>query len=117
MAATFFGSAIFPSLLKQDPRYFYKGTGTKRSRFFHAVPSAVVCKGDNQRWQPNYSGILGSLASGAISNFYYPPEDRRGARLTLQNTALGIGGGAVGHIAQEFLYARITSRGHRHRDP
>ena len=26
----FFGGAVLPSLLKQDPRYFYKGTGTKR---------------------------------------------------------------------------------------
>jgi hypothetical protein len=42
---------------------------------------------------------------------YYPAEDRRGARLTLQNTALGIAGGAVGHLMQEFLYARFTSRG------
>ena len=54
--------------------------------------------------------------SGAISNFYYPPADRRGVRLTLQNTALGIAGGAIGHIAQEFLYARITARGHRRHD-
>jgi hypothetical protein len=108
--------ALLPAVLRQDPRYFYKGTGSKKSRLVYAMSRSVIRKGDRGRWQPNYSGILGSLASGVISNFYYPAEDRRGARLTLQNTALGIGGGAVGHIAQEFLYARITSRGHRHRD-
>jgi hypothetical protein len=102
---------LLPSLLRQDPRYFYKGTGSASSRVLYALSRSVIRKGDNGRWQPNYSGILGSLTSGAISNLYYPEEDRRGARLTLQNTALGIVGGAIGHVTQEFLYARFTSRG------
>ncbi len=59
---TFIGSAILPSLLKQDPRYFYKGTGSTRSRILYAIANSVICKGDNGRWQPNYSSIFGSLA-------------------------------------------------------
>src|SRR3984885_2808620 len=51
-AATFIGGAVMPSLLKQDPRYFYKGRGSKRSRILYAVASSVKCKGDNGRWQP-----------------------------------------------------------------
>jgi len=101
---------LLPSVLRQDPRYFYKGTGSTGSRVLYAMSRSVVRKGDNGRWQPNYSGILGSLASGSISNFYYPEEDRRGVRLTLENTAIGIAGGAIGHVTQEFLYARFTSR-------
>ena len=54
---TFIGSAALPSLLKQDPRYFYKGTGTKRSRILYALANSVICKGDNGRWQANYSSI------------------------------------------------------------
>src|SRR5262245_33338116 len=46
-SATFIGGAIMPSVLKQDPRYFYKGTGSKRSRILRAIGSSVVCKGDN----------------------------------------------------------------------
>jgi hypothetical protein len=76
-AGTFIGSAILPSLLKQDPRYFYKGTGSVRDRSFYAIAFAVVCKGDNGRWQVNYSNILGSLAAGAISNLYYPAQNRK----------------------------------------
>ena len=98
-----------PSLFRQDPRYFYKGTGSTPSRIGYALSRSVIKKGDNGRWQPNYSGILGSLASGALSNLYYPPEDRRGARLMFENTAIGIGGNAVGLLAQEFLYKRLTS--------
>jgi len=78
VAGTFIGSAILPSLLKQDPRYFYKGTGSKPSRFLYAIGNSVICKGDNGRWQPNYSNILGNLAAGGISNLYYPPQDRDG---------------------------------------
>src|SRR5581483_4430843 len=103
---------VMPTLFHKDPRYFVKGTGSVKSRFVYVMSRSVVRKGDNGRWQPNYSGIVGTVASGAISNFYYPPEDRRGARLILTNTLLGIGGSAAGHLAQEFLYARFTTRGH-----
>ncbi len=73
------GGAILPSLLKQDPRYFYKGTGSTGSRILYALANAVICKGDNGRWQPDYSGILGSVAAGGISNLYYPAGNRSGA--------------------------------------
>lgn len=73
---TFIGGAILPSLLKQDPRYFYKGTGSMSVRFFYAISMSVICKGDNGRWQPNYSNILGNLAAGGLSNLYYPSQDR-----------------------------------------
>ncbi len=78
VTGTLIGSAILPSLLKQDPRYFYKGTGSKPSRFLYAVANAFICKGDNRRWQPNYSNILGNIAAGGISNLYYPSSDREG---------------------------------------
>jgi hypothetical protein len=108
-----FVQVLLPAVFRQDPRYFYKGTGGTGSRLVYALSRSVIRKGDNGRWQPNYSGILGSLASGAISNLYYPEEDRRGARLMLEHAALGMAAGAVGHLAQEFLFGRITSRGHR----
>jgi len=105
---TFLGSAVFPSLLKQDPRYFYKGTGSKRSRILYAMVNAVICKGDNGRWQPNYSGIMGGLAAGGISNAYYPAKDRNGLGLTFENTLIGIGTTAATNILQEFLIKRLT---------
>jgi hypothetical protein len=106
--ATLIGNAILPSILRQDPRYFYKGTGTTRSRAFYAIANAVICKGDNGRWQPNYSGILGSMAAGGISNLYYPAADRDGVTLTLENTLIGTGGTAIGNLFQEFLVRKLT---------
>ena len=110
VAGKFIGSAILPSLLKQDPRYFYKGTGSTSSRFLYALANAVICKGDNGRWQPNYSNVLGNLAAGGISNLYYPPQDRDGAGLTLENGAIGIGATAVSNIFQEFIIRKLTPK-------
>jgi hypothetical protein len=107
-ADTFIGSAILPSLFKQDPRYFYKGTGSKRSRILYAVANSVICKGDNGRWQPNYSSVLGSLAAAGISNLYYPAKDRNGASLTFENTLIGVGAVAATNILQEFLIRKLT---------
>jgi len=107
VAGTFIGSAVLPSLLKQDPRYFYKGTGRVRSRIFYAIANAVICKGDNGRWQANYSSMLGGLAAGGISNLYYPATDR-GVELTFENTLIGIGTTAAANILQEFVIRRLT---------
>ena len=107
ITSTFIGNAILPSILKQDPRYFYKGTGSKRSRILYALANAVICKGDNGRWQANYSGILGGIASGGISNLYYPAGDR-GVELTFENAAIGLGTTAAANILQEFVIRKLT---------
>jgi hypothetical protein len=111
VSGTFIGSAILPSLLKQDPRYFYKGTGSKRSRILYALANAVICKGDNGHWQANYSSILGSLAAGGISNLYYPAKNRDGTELTFENTLIGVGATAAANLLQEFVVRRLTPTG------
>ena len=104
------GGAILPSLLHQDPRYFYQGTGTKKSRALHALSSAFICKGDNGQLQPNYSTIGGDLASAALANAYYPASNR-GAGLMFGNFLLGTGERMLGNLVQEFVLSRFTSKG------
>jgi Carboxypeptidase regulatory-like domain len=105
---TFIGGAILPSILHQDPRYFYKGTGSITSRALYAIATVVICKGDNGHWQPNYSNVLGNLAAAGISNVYYPAADRNGAGLTIGNALIGTAGGAIGNLFQEFLVKKIS---------
>ena len=112
-SGTFIGSAVFPSLLKQDPRYFYRGTGSTGSRLGYALANAVICKGDNKRWQPNYSLILGSFAAGGISYLYYPASDRS-AGLLVGNAFLKLGESSLAGVVQEFVVRRLTSRRDRH---
>jgi hypothetical protein len=107
VSGTFIGAAILPSLLKQDPRYFYKGTGTTRGRLLYAIANSVICKGDNKKWQPNYSAIGGDIASGGISNLYYPSADR-GAALVFENAVIDIGATAAVDIFQEFIVRKLT---------
>jgi Carboxypeptidase regulatory-like domain len=105
---TFIAGAILPSVLKQDPRYFFKGTGTVRSRIGYAIANAVICKGDNGRWQPNYSNVLGNLAAGGLSNLYYPKGDRSGIGLTFANMLVELGGDAATNLLEEFVVPKVT---------
>ena len=95
------GDAVFASLLHQDPRYFYQGTGTTKSPF--------ITRGDDGSREINYSNILGDLASGAIANAYYPSQDR-GAGLVVRSALVGIGGRMALGIVQEFVLHKWTSR-------
>lgn len=99
--------AVFPSLFHQDPRYFYQGSGSTWSRVEHAVSQAFVVRGDNGKMAPNYSYLLGDLASGGISNLYYPASSR-GASLVFENSAIGIAGRAGQNLFREFLNKHIT---------
>jgi hypothetical protein len=101
------GGAILPSLLHQDPRYYYQGTGTDKSRTLHALSSPFVCRGDNGRLQPNVSSIGGDLGSAALSNLYYPPSNR-GTGLIFENFALSTGERMLSSVFQEFVVPKLT---------
>lgn len=99
--------AVFPSLLHQDPRYFYQGSGSTWSRISHAVGNAFVARSDSGHLMPNYSYFLGDLCSGAISNLYYPASSR-GAGLVFTNAAIGLAGRAGQGLVREFVFKHIT---------
>ena len=103
------GGAILPSLLHQDPRYYYQGTGTNKSRILHAVSSPFICRGDNGRLQPNFSSVGGDLGSAALSNLYYPPSNR-GTGLVFENFALTTSERMLSSLLQEFVLGKLTAR-------
>jgi hypothetical protein len=70
------GNAVLASLLKEDPRYFQKGTGSYTSRLLWAASSTVWCKRDSGTWGPNYANVMGNLMGAAVSNLYYPASNR-----------------------------------------
>jgi hypothetical protein len=104
------GNAILPSLLHQDPRYFYQGSGTNKSRALHAFLAPFICKGDNGKTQPNYSTWGGSLISSSLSLAYYPSPDRN-AQHVFKNFGIGVGLHVAGSLAQEFIVSKFTSKG------
>jgi hypothetical protein len=106
-SSDFLSRAVFASMLHQDPRYFYQGTGTTKSRLYHALSSAFVARSDSGKTMPNYSYLLGTMTSGALSNAYYPHADR-GVGLVFTNAAIGIGGRAAQAVLEEFVSKRFT---------
>ena len=96
------GSAILPSILHQDPRYFYQGSGGFGSRAWHSLESVFVTRGDNGKKQPNYSHLGGSLAAGAMSNLYHP-ETSRGVNNTFKTFGISVGGNVAGNLFREFI--------------
>lgn len=108
VTGTLLGRAVYPSIFHQDPRYFYKGKGSVGSRALYAISAAVVARGDDGKWKPNYSRVLGNFSAAAISNLYYPASDRGGS-LVLLNGVAGIGADAVANLIREFVLKGITS--------
>jgi hypothetical protein len=104
------GGAMLPSLLHQDPRYFYQGTGTTSSRIRHAMFSPFISRSDNGKWGPNYSSLGGDLASSGLANLYYP-RSNRGVGLVFGNFAIGTAERIGASLAQEFIIGKFTSRG------
>jgi hypothetical protein len=98
---TILGNGVFPVLLHQDARYFRMGTGSFKRRLLYSVGTTVRCKGDNGKWQPNVSNLLGNLAAGGISNLYYPAAER-GVELTIQQGLLVTAEGTFGALLIEF---------------
>lgn len=111
VASTFLSGAVFPSLLKQDPRYYYKGTGSTRSRLLRAVSNSVACKGDNGRWQVNNSNILGSFSGAAVSSYLYPANNR--AMFTLSNGFVRMGESSLAGVVQEFVVRKLSKQARR----
>ena len=106
---TFLGSAVMPALLKQDPRYFYKGRGSWNSRLWYALSRSVITKGDNGNWQPNYSNFLGNLAAAGITDTYLPAKNRN-VGFAFQTAGIRVLETAVANVFQEFISRKVTPR-------
>ena len=99
---------VYPSVFHQDPRYFYKGTGSIHSRILYAISAAVIARGDDGHWKPNYSHLLGNFSAAGISNLYYPASNR-GASLVLFNGLAATASTAFSNVLREFVFKRVTS--------
>jgi hypothetical protein len=107
------GNAILTSWWKEDPRYYRMGHGKFIKRAGYAAFTTIWCKRDKGTWGPNYANVAGNFIGGAISNIYYP-ADQRGFGLTMGRGASvtyeGIVGGEIAEfwpdIAQHFMKKR-----------
>jgi hypothetical protein len=101
VSSNFFANFFYPSLFKQDPRYFRLGEGSVKHRIFYSLAQEFVCHTDKGGRSFNWSNVLGAFTSGAISNAYYPSTDR-GAGLTVSRSAVALAYGSAGGLVDEF---------------
>lgn len=72
---SFMTTGVFPSLLHEDPRYFRKGTGTKKSRSLYALKRIVVIRNDRGGTEFNFSEFGGNAVAAGISLTYHSRAD------------------------------------------
>jgi hypothetical protein len=96
----FMTGAIYPSLLRQDPRYFRRGTGSTLSRLGYAMGQIFWTHTDSGGTQFNYSEVFGNATAVAISNAYYP--DNRDASSNAVRLGVQLGLDAAGNVLKEF---------------
>jgi hypothetical protein len=77
---TYMTTAVFPSILHEDPRYYTMAKGPFSHRAYHAVQRLFVTRTDSGNTRFNYSEIVGNAAAAAFSNVYHAPEDRTAGR-------------------------------------
>jgi hypothetical protein len=104
--------AVFPAMLRQDPRYFRRGTGSGLSRLGYAVGQIFWTHTDTGGMQFNVSEIAGNTTGVAIGNAYYP--DNRTLSSNVSKLTIQIGVDLVSNILKEFSpdLDRLLSRDH-----
>jgi hypothetical protein len=98
----FWGNAVLPILLKEDPRYYRMGEGSFAKRFLYSAKTAVWCRRDNGTWGPNYANVAGNFVSGGISNLYYPSQEGGFEKTTIGALTV-TAEGMIGSELIEFL--------------
>ncbi|HTX75630.1 MAG TPA: hypothetical protein VMD29_05430 [Terracidiphilus sp.] len=112
----FFGNALLPSILHQDPRYFRMGHGSFQRRFLYSAATSFICKHDNTgKWEPNYSNVLGNVIGGEISNLYTPDSGKNDFVQAIEAGFTVTFEGIFGAELQEFW--PDISRKFFHKDP
>jgi hypothetical protein len=98
----FWGNAVLPVLLEEDPRYYRMGDGSFSKRFLYSAKTAVWCRRDNGTWGPNYANVAGNFVSGGISNLYYPSQEGGFEKTTIGALTV-TAEGMIGSELIEFL--------------
>jgi hypothetical protein len=93
--------AVFPTIFRQDPRYFQSGKGSFWHRFGYALERIVVTNGDSARKEFNISEVGGNAMAGVLSSTYHPPGARSFGQAS-QTWATQLAVDAVGFELKEF---------------
>jgi hypothetical protein len=94
-------SAIFASILHQDPRYYRRGSGNFLGRVTYAATRTLITRQDSGRTAFNYSAVGAAAGGAALTLAYYPDRSQNGSQVA-EGFAENIGGIAVVNLLREF---------------
>jgi hypothetical protein len=114
VSSNFFSNFFYPTLLKEDPRYFRLGRGPIKHRFLYALEQEFVVRRDRGGKGFAFENVLGAFSSGTLSNVYYPSTDR-GVGLTISRSVISMLYGSAGGLASEF-WPDVQRKLHRHKE-
>ena len=101
-SSNFFGAFLYPTIFRQDPRYFPKGKGyTGGQRVGYAISRVFVTRTDSGGSAFNISRVLGSLTAATLSNAYYSTHEQTGAK-TAERFGINLGAQAGFNVLREF---------------
>jgi len=106
----FLGIYLFPSLFRQDPRYYARREGPAPARLGHALAHRFVTRGDSGKLMPNYSEWFTTVGSKAISNLYHPGNPR-GFGPTATRVGFSVGNDMAWDVLREF-WPEVTRKFH-----
>lgn len=85
---SFFGDFLYPTIFREDPRYYRLARGRGARRLFHALGHVFVANRENGTHMVNASQWFGSVTVVALSNTYHP-DNQRGVAPAAQRIAYG----------------------------
>jgi hypothetical protein len=99
--------AVFPAIFHEDPRYFYKGTGTTGERLRWSLKQAFVQRNDKGQWRPGYAETLGDLSASLVTVAIYPHQATDWGKTTAIDFGLNVAGEAFGDLMEEFVVPKL----------
>ena len=110
VSGDFFNTFLYPSVFRQDPRYYRLGHGRFYQRLGYAVRHTFVAHGDSGHLMPNYSEWFGTASAKALSNLYHPGNER-GFGTVAERAGFSISTDMAFDVAREF-WPEITRKLH-----
>ncbi len=109
-----FSDGVLPAILRQDPRYYRKGSGKIVNRILYSASRVLIIRTDAGKEAPNFSQIIGYAGAAALTMTYYPAVSATWNE-TAEGYAISIATAGLGNQLHEFAPDLIRLVRHRHR--
>ncbi len=106
-----FSDSVLAPLTHEDPRYYQLGPGHSGGRrFLYSITRVLVTRTDDGRDTVNFSLLGGNLAGSALTQAYYPTENR-GVGSVMRTWGTGLAGSGFGFLLNEFFSKQVEELG------